>query len=112
MQVKLRESGDVVIADLSGQLVAGTGDEELNGLINKLLADGHQKIVLNLGEVTRLDSSGLGELVSGVQLAKRFGSLVRLIRPQPAVRKVLEIARLLPALDLHETEKEAIEAFG
>ncbi len=111
MRVTQRETDDVLIVDLAGQLVAGTGDVELNGLVNQALADGRKKMILNLSEVTRLDSSGLGELVSSAQLAKRFGSSIRLVRPQPAVRRVLEIAHLLPAFDLHETEEEAISAF-
>ena len=112
MRTRSRTSGDVVVVDLEGQLVAGTGDEQLNKLMNQLLADGHKKIILNLADVSRMDSSGLGELVSGAQLAKRFGSSVRLVRPQKAVRKVLEISRLLPAFDLHDSESEAIAAFG
>ena len=107
-----RTSGDVVIVDLEGQLVAGTGDEQLNTLINQLLGDGHKKIVLNLASVRRVDSAGLGELVAGVQLAKRFQSAVRLVKPQESVRKVLEITRILPALDVHDSEDEAVAAFG
>ncbi len=107
-----RTSGDVVIVDLEGQLVAGTGDEQLKTLINQLLGDGHKKIVLNLASVRRVDSAGLGELVAGVQLAKRFQSAVRLVKPQESVRKVLEITRILPALDVHDSEDEAVAAFG
>lgn len=111
MRAERRESGDVVIVDLEGQLVAGTGDELLNRLINELLGEGRQKILLNLANVRRVDSSGIGELVAGVQLAKRFDSVIRLVKPQKTVRKVLEITRILPALDLYETEEEALAAF-
>ena len=112
MLTKQRTSGDVVIVDLEGQLVAGTGDEQLHTLMNQLLGEGRKKILLNLASVRRLDSAGLGELVAGVQLAKRFESAVRLVKPQASVLKVLEITRILPALDVHESEDEALAAFG
>ena len=112
MLTEQRTSGDVVIVDLEGQLVAGTGDEQLHAIINQLLGEGRKKIVLNLASVRRVDSAGLGELVAGVQLAKRFDSVVRLVRPQESVRKVLEITRILPALEVHESEDEALAAFA
>ena len=111
MEVELRESEGVIIADLEGRLVAGTGDQTLHDLINKLLAEGHKKIVVNLTGVTRLDSSGLGELVASSQVAQRFGSNVRFIKPGAAVRRVLEITRILPALEMHDSEDEAVRAF-
>ncbi len=112
MRTTQRTSGDVLIVDLEGQLVAGTGDEELNRLINQLLGDGHSKIVLNMAGVRRMDSSGLAELVAGVQLAKRFDSAIHLVKPQGTVRTVLEITRILPALDVHDTEEEAVAALS
>ncbi len=112
MRAQKRQSGDVIIVDLEGQLIAGTGDELLHGLINELLGEGARKIVLNLAEVRRVDSSGLGELVAGVQLAHRFESTIHLVRPQKTVRKVLEITRILPALDVYDTEQEAVAAFA
>ena len=112
MRVESKESGDVAVVDLQGQLVAGTGDRQLHETINELLGREAKKIVVNLTGVTRLDSSGLGELVAGVQLAERFGSTIRFVKPEGTVYRVLEIARLLPALNLHESEAEAVEAFA
>jgi anti-sigma B factor antagonist len=111
MRVESKNTGDVVVVDLQGQLVAGTGDQQFNVAINELVAKESKKIVVNLGGVTRLDSSGLGELVAGVQLAERFGTTIRFVKPEGPVQKVLEIAQLLPALDVHETEEEAVAAF-
>jgi anti-sigma B factor antagonist len=112
MEFEIRESEGVTIADLSGRLVAGTGDQTLRDLINKLLAEGHKKIVLNLTEVTRMDSSGLGELVASSQVAQRFGSRVRFIKPSTEALRVLEITRILPALEMHDNEADALQAFG
>jgi len=112
MEFQLRESEGVMIADLNGRLVAGTGDQTLRDLINKLLSEGHKKIVVNLTAVTRMDSSGLGELVASSQVAARFGSSVRFITPKTEALKVLEITRILPALEMHADEAEALSAFG
>ena len=66
MHVDIRKSEDVVIVDLKGKLTAGLGDQILRETIDALLAEGWKKIVLNLSDVTTLDSAGLGELVAGV----------------------------------------------
>lgn len=111
MEFELRESEGVKIAHLSGRLVAGTGDRTLRDLVNELLAEGHKKIVVNLAEVTRMDSAGLGELVASSQVAQRFGSRVRFVKPETEALRVLEITRILPALEMHDSEAEALQAF-
>ena len=112
MRVESREQGDLAVVDLNGQLVAGTGDRQLNETINELVAKECRKIVINLAGVTRLDSSGLGELVAGFQLAQRFGSTMCFVKPEGPVYRVLEMTRLLPALEMHDTEEAAIAALG
>ena len=70
MHVDIRKSEDVVIVDLKGKLTAGLGDQILRETIHALLAEGWKKIVLNLSDVTTLDSAGLGELVAGLRRCK------------------------------------------
>jgi hypothetical protein len=69
MKVDVRHVDDVILVDLEGRLVMGVGDELLREVINELLAEGWKKIVLNLRAVTIMDSSGMGELVSGWKIA-------------------------------------------
>ncbi len=112
MHVDVRKVGSALIVDLEGRLVAGTGDEILHNVMNEILASGWTKIVLNISEVTKIDSSGIGELVSGIKLAKRFGSSVKLINLSDQVRTVLSLSQILPHLDLHDSEEEALAAFS
>lgn len=111
MHVDVRESDGAIIVDLEGRLVAGTGDEILREVMNELVAGSWKKIVLNVSEVTKIDSSGIGELVSGIKLAKRFGSSVKLINLREPVLTILKLSQILPHLEIHNDEAEAIAAF-
>ena len=72
MHVEVRNLEDVILVDLEGRLVAGVGDQILRDVMNELIAEGWQKILLNLSGVSWIDSSGIGELVAGIRLAKPF----------------------------------------
>jgi anti-anti-sigma factor len=112
MHVEIRKSEDVVIVDLKGKLTAGLGDEILHDTIDELLAEDWKKILLNLSEVSFVDSAGLGELVSGLRTAQRFGASIKLLNVSERVQSTLYIARLLPIFELYQEEAEALRAFG
>ena len=112
MEVDVRKSDETIIVDLRGRLVAGVGDELLRDVINELLAEGWKRILLNLTGVSRIDSSGIGELVASVKLAERFESSVKVLLTGGRVRDVLELSQLLPRLDVYEIEEEALAAFS
>ncbi len=112
MHVEVRKSEDVVIADLSGRLVAGVGDEILREVVNELLAEGWRKILLNLSAVTIIDSAGVGELVSSLKLAHGFGASLKLIRVTKRVKESLHLASLLPVFDVYEDEEAALKDFA
>ncbi|MEM8960172.1 MAG: STAS domain-containing protein [Acidobacteriota bacterium] len=112
MRVDVRKADDVLLVDLDGSLVAGVGDDLLRDVMNELVAEGWTKIVLNLSKVVRIDSAGIGELVGGIRLAGRFGTAVRLVHVEGQVRNVLEMSRVLPLLEVHTTEAEALAHFG
>ena len=112
MKVDVRKTGKVIIVDLDADLVAGVGDELLSQVMNELLAEDWKKILLNLSKVSKIDSCGIGEIVAGIKLAKRFGSAVKLVNVGPKVRDVLDLTRILPLLDIHETEARALDAFA
>ncbi len=111
MKVDVRHVEDVIIVDLEGRLVMGVGDELLRDVMNEVIAEGWTKIVLNLRDVSIIDSSGIGEVVSSWKLAQRFGGKVKLLRPAPEVRRTLRLTQLLPLLEVFSDEKEAVSSF-
>ena len=112
MHVDVRKTDGVIIVDLQGRLVAGTGDEMLRAVMNELVAEGWKRILLNLAEVTKIDSSGIGELVSSTKLAKRFSSAVKMVKPEQRVLEILRLSHLVPVLDLYDDEQRAIASFA
>jgi len=112
MKVDVRHVEDVIIVDLEGRLVMGVGDELLRDVMNEIVAEGWTKIVLNLRQVTIMDSSGIGEVVSSWKLAQRFGGGVKLLRPAPSVKRTLKLTQILPLLEVFEDEDVAIASFG
>jgi anti-sigma B factor antagonist len=112
MHVDVRNVDDVIIVDMSGKLIGGIGDVMLREVMNEVIASGWKKILLNLSEVSSIDSAGVGELVASIKLADRFGSSVKTLRIGDRVRHVLQISKILPRLDVYEDEQEALKAFA
>jgi anti-sigma B factor antagonist len=111
MHADVRKSGDVIIVDLKGDLVLGDGDEVLHEVLSELLTEGWKKILLNLSKVTRLDSSGMGELVHGWKNAGKLGARVKLVRVGDRVKHTLHLAQMLPLLEVFEDEASGIASF-
>jgi anti-sigma B factor antagonist len=112
MHVEVRERSGVVIVDLKGKLTSGLGDQILRESIDELLAEGKKKILLNLSEVSFVDSAGVGELVAGLRTAKRFGAALKLLNATERVQGTLYMARLLPIFELYGDETEAVATFS
>jgi len=112
MEADVRSAGDVIILDLKGRLVSGSGDQLLRDSMNELVAEGWKKILLNLSDVPSIDSAGIGELVASTKMAGRFGTHVKILRIGDRVRHVLAISRLLPLFEVYEDEHEALEKFA
>lgn len=111
MKVQVREVDDVVIVDLSGRLAAGSGDHLLREVLDELLGEGWDKILLNLSEVTSIDSSGIGELVAGLRLARRVNSTLKVLNLQTRVERTLRIGQMLPLFEVYRDEEEALTSF-
>ena len=111
MHVEVRKSGDVVIVDLSGRLVAGIGDEILREVVNELLAEGWKKILLNLSLVTMIDSAGVGELVASLKVTQRLGGALKLLNLNARVKTSLHLSSLLPLFEVYDDEKAALDHF-
>ncbi|MEM1248365.1 MAG: STAS domain-containing protein [Acidobacteriota bacterium] len=114
MQCDVSHDGDVAVISLQGRLVAGVGDILLRDSVNELLADERKKILIDLSQVTHIDSSGVGELVASRRIAERFGARLKLVRAKPdaGVDRVLRMAQILPLFQMHEDAESAVSSFG
>ena len=112
MKATTRQVDSVSVVDLSGRITLGEGCSQLRELIRDLLAKGHKDILLNLGEVTYIDSSGIGELVSGFTAVSNQGGHLKLLNLTKKVHDLLQITKLLTVFDVHDDEAKAITSFG
>lgn len=112
MQITTRRSGDVTILDLKGKLVRGVGDEALREAMGKLLAEREHKILINLSDVSFLDSSGIGELVASKRIADQLGSSLKLMQIPERVHTTLRLSLILPLFQTFDSEEAALQAFA
>ena len=106
-----REIADVTVFDLDGRITLGEGTALLRDLIRENLAKGRKKIVLNLAAISYIDSSGLGEMVSGYRLLKNEGGEIKLLNVNKKVTDLLQVTRLYTVFDTHTKEAQAIASF-
>ena len=111
MHVDIRQAGDVVVVDLKGKLTVGLGDQILRDTVRELLAGNWKKILLNLSDVSFMDSAGVGELVAGLRSSQKQGASLKLLNASERVHSTLYISRLLPIFELYREEKEALKNF-
>jgi anti-sigma B factor antagonist len=113
VSVKLdtRQVGDVTVVDVSGRITLGEGSSALRDVIRDLTAKGNKKILLNLSEVSYIDSSGIGELVSGFTSVAGAGGTLKLLGLTKRVKDLLQITKLYTVFDVHEEEAHAIRSF-
>lgn len=111
MDIKERVVESVSILDLSGKISLGEGDVQIKERIRDLLSDGQRKILLNLGDVSYIDSAGLGSLISSYATTKREGGQLKLVNLTKRVQDLLAITKLITVFDTFDNEKEAIDSF-
>lgn len=111
MDIKERVVGGVSVLDLSGKIVLGEGDLQIKDRIKDLLADGQKRILLNLGDVSYIDSAGLGALISSYTTSKREGGQLKLVNLTKRIQDLLSITKLITVFDTYETEQEAIASY-
>jgi len=111
MQTNTRKVGDVIVIDVSGRITVGEGNVMLRDLVRDL-ADENKKIVLNLGEVNYVDSSGMGELVKTHTTIRNRGGELKLANLNKRVHDLLHMTRLSSVFDVQKDEASAIASFG
>jgi len=112
MQITERTVGDVTILALEGRLVLEEGDTALRDYINRIVEQGRVKIVLDMRNVTRLDSAGIGMLVSKLLTAQKKGGRVKLLNLTVRGDHLLDITKLSTVFEIFESEDEAIRSFA
>ncbi len=108
MNIHTRTVGDVHILDISGKIILGQGTMVVRNTIKDLLHNGVKKIVLNLAEVSYIDSSGVGEMVSSFTAVAKVGGQLRLLNLTARVREILAITRLLTVFQVYDNEQAAV----
>ncbi|HLA10071.1 MAG TPA: STAS domain-containing protein [Pyrinomonadaceae bacterium] len=111
LEVKERQAGDVTILDMSGSVRIGEGSVTLRDAVRKLLSDGKKKVLLNLGGVNYMDSSGVGELIANYTSVSRNGGELKLLNLTDKIQSLLVITKLLTVFDAYENEAEALNSF-
>jgi anti-sigma B factor antagonist len=112
MTIQERVVGSVTVLDLEGKMVLGDGDTLLKDKIHSLVFQERKNIVLNLGHVSYMDSSGLGALVASFVTAKNNGGQVKLLNLTGRLQDLLAIAKLLTVFETFDSEVDAVRSFA
>lgn len=106
-----REVAHVTILDVRGRIVLGDEIHSLRDAVRNLIADGKQKIILNLAEVDYIDSSGVGELVGAFTTVRNAGGELKLLNLTQKVHDVLHVTKLYTVFDIRDDEFQAVKSF-
>ena len=111
MKASNRQVNGVTVVDMSGRITLGEGSVILRDTIKDLLGKGQKKILLNLGDVTYIDSSGIGELVSAFTSVRNQGGELKLLNLTKKVHDLLQITKLYTVFDIRDDETAAVGSF-
>jgi anti-sigma B factor antagonist len=111
VQIHEHVVGDITIVDITGNLVAQSGDVALKDKVRSLIQQGRKRIVIDLGNVPYMDSSGLGELVHVYATTKNAGGTLKLLRVTKRLKDLLTITKLLTVFDAYDDEASAVASF-
>jgi anti-sigma B factor antagonist len=112
LKMTYREVDGVSVVALDGRIVLGEESNALREKVKSLIAEGKKKIVLNMANVTFIDSAGLGTLVAAHHSAKSQGAALKLAHLGAKFQEVLQITKLLTVFDVYNTEAEAVASFA
>ena len=111
LNITERQAGDITILDMDGKVTIGEGSVALRTTIRRLLGEGKKKILLNLGSVGYVDSSGIGELVSSFTAINKDGGQLKLLNLTQKLQDLLTITKLLTVFDVYDEESDALNSF-
>src|ERR1035441_5010557 len=110
MSIKLssRQVGDVTVVDAAGRITLGEGSSALRDTLRDMVTKGNKKILLNLAEVSYIDSSGIGELVSGFTSVSNAGGSLKLLKLTKRIQDLLQITKLYTVFEVFDDEAKAL----
>ncbi|HNU83228.1 MAG: STAS domain-containing protein [Acidobacteria bacterium] len=111
MKIDVRVRGGVQILDVEGKITIGRGDVALREAVQQQLAGGATRLLINLKDVSTIDSSGVGELVSAYTTVTNRGGKLKLVNLPPKVNDILQITQLITVFETFNDEEEAIGSF-
>ena len=111
MKATNRQVEGVAVVDMSGRITLGEGASMFRDTIRDLAAGGHKKLLLNLAEISYIDSSGIGELVSGFTTVANQGGVVKLLNLTKRVQDLLQITKLYTVFEVFDDEAKAVQSF-
>ena len=112
LKLNTREVKDILIIDLSGKLTMGEAVAAIRDEIHDEVNQGARKVLLNLADVSYIDSAGLGELTAAYTSVKNRGGQLKLLNLTKRVHDLMQITKLSTVFELHDDEKKAIASFG
>ena len=112
VNLNTRQVGDVTVVDVAGRITLGEGSSALRDTLKEIVGKGQKNILLNLGDVSYIDSSGIGELVSGFTTVTNAGGKLKLLNLNKRVKDLLQITKLYTVFDVHEDEAHAVRSFA
>jgi anti-sigma B factor antagonist len=107
-----REVGGVTVLDLEGRIVLGEESNAFRERVKGLLANNHKKIVLNMSNVSYIDSAGLGTLVATFHSARSQGGTLKLCNLGAKFKEVLQVTKLMTVFDVYDNDAAAVQSFG
>jgi anti-sigma B factor antagonist len=112
VKLSTRQVGNVSVIDVAGRITLGEGSSALRETLRDMVAKNQIKILLNLADVTYIDSSGIGELVSGYTTVTNTGGSLKLLNLNKRVKDLLQITKLYTVFEVHEDEAAAIRSYA
>lgn len=111
-KLTIRKVGDVTVIDTVGRITLGEGASSFRDTIRDLVTKGEKKILMNLADVTYIDSSGIGELVSGFTTVTNQGGQLKLLNLTKRFQELLQITKLYTVFEVFNDETEALRSFA
>ena len=111
VQISSRTAGDVTIVDVAGKITLGEGSSVLRDKVRELSAAGSKKMLINLGDVNYIDSSGIGELVSAFTSVSNSGGALKLLNLTKRVKDLLQITKLYTVFEVFDSEDTAVKSY-
>src|SRR5271166_1544193 len=111
LEIVQREQEGIAIIDLKGHLTLGEGDLDFRSELNKLVRSGKSHVVLNLNDVSEIDTTGLGTLLFALAKLRKAGGGLALVNLKPSHIKVLLEARIANVFEVFKTDQDAINSF-